>query len=46
MYDGQWVNGKQEGVGIYVNNKSVEKYGRWLNGKRIEWLDKSKYLEL
>ena len=29
MYDGYWIDGKQEGVGIYFNVKGEVRYGVW-----------------
>ena len=44
MYDGAWVNGKQEGVGIYYNARGEIKYGRWANGKRMAWIQEEEYM--
>lgn len=34
-YDGQWVNGKQEGQGTYTNEKGVTRVGDWKEGKCV-----------
>ena len=37
-----WKDGKQSGEGeFYFPNEGMWKKGKWLNGKRIEWLDNS-----
>ena len=38
IYIGFWKNGKQEGIGKYINQKSV-RYGMWAKGERIKWFD-------
>jgi hypothetical protein len=45
MYDGYWMNGKQEGVGIYYNAKKEVRYGQWQNGKRVKWIQEDEYKE-
>ena len=37
-YDGQWLNGKQDGVGTYTTSSGKTKQGQWKEGKRINWL--------
>lgn len=37
-YDGQWLNGKQDGVGNYTTASGKTKQGSWKEGKRIAWL--------
>jgi hypothetical protein len=39
MYDGMWVNGKQEGPGIYTNARGEARFGIWASGKRMKWID-------
>ena len=43
MYDGQWRNGKQEGVGKYTTAKGETKYGKWADGNRLEWVTEDTY---
>ena len=43
MYDGYWIDGKQEGVGIYFNVKGEVRYGVWENGKRLRWISEEEY---
>lgn len=39
-YEGWWNDGKQHGIGIYTDTKKQQsKYGLWVNGKRLKWLD-------
>lgn len=38
-YQGEWVDGKQHGVGYYTNANGVSKKGEWSKGKRLKWLD-------
>ena len=37
------MNGKQEGVGVYYNNKSEVRYGKWTNGKRVKWINEDEF---
>lgn len=37
-YDGQWLNGKQDGVGSYTTASGKTKQGQWKEGKRMAWL--------
>ena len=37
-YDGQWLNGKQDGSGNYTTASGKTKQGQWREGKRIAWL--------
>ncbi len=45
-YRGQWLKGKQHGIGknklttgFYISANGTEKKGDWHDGKRICWLD-------
>lgn len=38
-YDGQWKAGKQHGLGYYTSKSGETRRGRWVDGKRTEWLD-------
>jgi len=38
-YEGAWANGKQSGIGYYMNVKGEKKKGLWKDGKRTEWYD-------
>ncbi len=33
-YDGQWLNGKQHGEGVYTTSNNKTKRGQWVDGKR------------
>jgi hypothetical protein len=37
-YDGEWLNGKQDGVGNYTTASGKTKQGQWKEGKRVAWL--------
>ena len=37
------MNGKQEGVGIYFNQKGEKRYGRWNEGKRVAWITEEEF---
>ena len=37
-YEGQWMNGKQHGEGIYTTQNGRTKRGQWVDGKRTKWL--------
>ena len=37
------MNGKQEGVGIYYNQKGEVRYGKWQNGKRVNWISEEEF---
>ena len=40
VYIGFWKLNKQNGLGRYSNpNEMKDKYGIWVEGKRIQWLD-------
>jgi len=36
-YEGQWLNGKQHGKGLYISRNGEMKEGLWENGKKIKW---------
>ena len=39
MYRGEWKDGKQQGVGYFLNvGEKREKKGEWVDGKRIKWI--------
>jgi hypothetical protein len=38
-YVGGWVNGKQEGEGVFYDENNVSKRGVWENGENVKWLD-------
>eukprot|EP01022_Parablepharisma_sp_SALTPOND_P018657 TRINITY_DN3081_c2_g1_i1.p1 TRINITY_DN3081_c2_g1~~TRINITY_DN3081_c2_g1_i1.p1 ORF type:complete len:771 (+),score=47.91 TRINITY_DN3081_c2_g1_i1:288-2600(+) len=42
-YQGEWVNGKQSGRGVYINDNGIQKEGIWENGNRIKWLTDDQY---
>ena len=33
-YEGQWLNGRQDGLGCFIKNKDVKMYGRWKSGTK------------
>jgi predicted secreted acid phosphatase len=37
-YEGIWVNGKQQGIGIYYLITGEKKYGEWKDGVKKRWL--------
>ncbi len=37
VYDGQWVNGRQDGMGKYTDKEGITKVGMWSKGKRTKW---------
>ena len=39
-YEGFWENGKQHGVGTYINEE-VAKVGEWFEGERVRWINKT-----
>ncbi len=41
-YEGEWLNGKQHGHGLYTNAKGEKREGQWINGKKEKWLDSGK----
>ena len=43
QYEGQWQNGRQEGVGIYFNQKQEMRYGKWAEGKRVAWIQEDEF---
>ena len=38
-YRGEWLDGKQHGVGVYVTSSGQERYGEWKEGKRIKYFN-------
>lgn len=38
-YEGTWVNGKQQGLGIYYISDGSKKYGEWQDGAKKRWLE-------
>ena len=43
-YDGEWENDKQHGLGIYKSVRTgEEKKGKWIEGKRIKWMDEEEH---
>ena len=45
QYFGYWENGKQHGFGKYIVNGFVQ-IGKWIKGKRTQWLIQSEVEEL
>ena len=39
IYDGEWVNGKQHGIGSYTNAKGVKIEAEWREGKKVRRLN-------
>ena len=37
-YIGPWHEGKQHGIGTYINSKGKKRQGQWEKGKRIAWI--------
>jgi len=37
MYKGNWMNGKQHGIGYFTSAYGAEKKGEWKDGKRDKW---------
>ena len=42
-YEGKWRNGKQDGIGMYINSEGIKKYGRWDEGRRVAWITAEEY---
>ena len=38
IYDGEWFNGKQHGIGTYINSQGDKRDAEWANGKRLGWI--------
>ena len=39
IYRGNWKNGKQDGEGVFYTPADDNwRRGRWVNGKRVEWI--------
>ena len=41
VYKGNWLGGKQHGLGLYTVPGQEVRCGLWEEGKRIEWFDKA-----
>ena len=39
LKQGQWKDGKQDGIGKYSGINTPEREGEWKDGKRIKWLN-------
>lgn len=39
-WEGEWVDGKQNGVGTFTKQYSTENKGVWKDGKRVHWFAK------
>jgi len=39
VYKGGWVDGLQDGTGVFVTNGNKERKGEWKKGSRTKWLD-------
>ena len=39
VYDGEWLNGKQHGIGFFTNPGANAKQGEWRDGKRVRWIN-------
>ncbi len=42
-YEGCWMNGKQDGRGVYISHNGEEKQGEWKDGKRVRWLSEAEH---
>ena len=40
-YIGEWENGKQHGIGIFKKTNGRRKKGKWVQGKRVAWLNEA-----
>jgi hypothetical protein len=38
-FEGVWIEGKQNGEGLYTLADGTSRRGYWEDGKRIKWLD-------
>ena len=38
IYEGEWHDNKQHGIGHYTNKEGIKKKGEWKEGKRYCWL--------
>ena len=46
MYKGNWLGGKQHGLGLYTVPGQEVRCGLWEEGKRIEWFDKAQVYQI
>jgi len=37
LYDGQWKEGKQHGMGTYISSGGEKRSGEWVDGHRKSW---------
>ena len=38
IYSGEWREGKQHGVGLYIKANGQQKKGEWSDGVFVRWL--------
>lgn len=38
-YDGEWRDGKQHGVGIFIDRNGKKRTAECKNGEKIKWID-------
>ena len=38
LYKGKWRQGVQDGIGIFVDKRGIERKGLWKTGKKIKWI--------
>ena len=36
--EGNWLNGKQHGLGVNFKENGVRREGEWRTGKRVKWI--------
>ena len=41
-YVGSWVDGRQDGEGVFTNSDGLSKKGKWKNGKQFRMVRKTK----
>lgn len=37
MYKGNWLDGKEHGIGAFYSKNGLYREGEWANGKRLKW---------
>jgi MORN repeat len=38
-FEGEWLDGKQHGIGTYYSADGTRQVGEWRKGKRLKWIE-------
>lgn len=47
LYIGKFKEGKMGGISIFINiEESTKRHGRWVDGKRVEWIGNPEHINV